>query len=186
MTFLKDDWDYLKNSAEVLENYLLSSQWMWPDPSGLNDNQRQVQLMPGNVLLSISRLEAYSWLPADYTRLKDLTATSDGIIDHWKHAWDHKMKTESNMRIRLWNEYISELIKDPKIGGKNYGFQVRTRVIIQLFFQLYTGEDPSEQARIAQMDMSLRSITRDGPFIWESEIQQGFPFNPYWYLYVKF
>jgi hypothetical protein len=42
-----------------------------------------------------------------------------------------------------------------------------------------------EEAVLAGLDARLRMISTPGGFVWEPEIEKGFPRQDYWYLYLN-
>ena len=153
----KKDNQYLSEGVPQLQNYLLSKELYYPLSLELP------QLTLGGILLSLARMGPQA---------DKLEAQVDVIRSKWRVAWDDKSKREIRARSELWVKYLSEYRSDPKMGVHLYSQNVRYRAMLSL---LGRTEDES--------DGFVKSVFREGKFVWEEECAQNFPREKFWYLY---
>jgi hypothetical protein len=168
---LKRDMDYLKSSPSELETYLLSKDIIRQLPG--------FTFSAGGILLAHERLVAASLdsqVLADWQEIQV-------ICGHWKTAWASKCQMELKMRLRQWGDFIMGMASDKNEPSTAYRHQVRNRVIIQLFEDSLPELAAEYSESIVRKDKILEKYSVDNEFIWETEVQTGFPREKFWYLY---
>lgn len=175
MTSLEKDRAYLEAGVPELERYLLSDELYWPiSARGYN----LPRLTIGGVLLTKQQLEARG------ERIESLMAQLDGVRSKWRVAWETKASREFGARMRLWSNYLTDYRQNPEGHADAYPHEVRYRVMLQLLMaEIHV--QPSEQDTVSRLDGLLRANLTTGEFIWESDLQDGFPREVYWFLYGK-
>jgi hypothetical protein len=151
------DNQYLFAGVPQLENYLLSNELYYPLSLELP------QLTLGGILLSLARMG---------TKAAKFVAEVAVIRSKWHAAWDGKSSRERRARSELWVNYLSEYREDRKSGARLYPQNVRYRAMLSLLGQT---EDDS--------DAFVKSVFREGKFVWEEECAPNFPREKFWYLY---
>ncbi len=183
---LKQDWEFLEAAAGDLETYLLSSILYYPLGGARKSDSTQelLQLTLGNVLLTITRLQAVDLTEEEAGNLKALVERVEQVHQRWKSNWLVKAQQEIPARLTLWQNSLDEWAekKDRHLAG--YRHQVRWRVILHLLLK-ESGVQFVEDELLAGLDTRLKYISTPGVFIWEQEIQSGFPQTEYWYLYLS-
>lgn len=175
MTSVEKDKVYVEAGIPELEDYLLSDELYWPITTRGFDLPR---LTIGGILLAKARLEARG------ERIEALKAQLDTVRSRWRVAWETKAGRGVQSRMRLWGNYLSDYRQNPEGHADTYPHEVRYRVMLHLLMnELSTS--PSEQKELAQLDSLLRVNLIFSDFIWETELQAGFPREVYWYLYGK-
>ena len=175
MTSAEKDKAYVEAGIPELEDYLLSDELYWPITArGYN----LPRLTVGGILLAKARLEARGeWI-------ESLEAQLDAIRSKWRVSWEAKAGRGVQARMRLWGNYLSDYRHNPEGHADAYPHEVRYRAMLHLLMdELST--PPSEQKELAQLDSLLRVNLISSDFIWETELQAGFPREVYWYLYGK-
>lgn len=154
---IQKDLHYLSAGVPELENYLLSTELYYPMGNDLP------QLTLGGMLLSLARAggEAAKF----ETRI-------EAIRSKWQAAWDAKASREVRARSDLWMDYLEEYRDDPKSGARLYAQNVRYRAMLGLLGQ-----------REHDSDHFVRSIFKEGEFVWEKECAQNFQRDTFWYLF---
>ena len=180
---LERDWAYLEAAAEGLEEYLHSSILYYP-LGHAKKVQGLLQLTLGNLLVTVTRLQAASWNAADAMRLEDLLSKIDVIRERWRASWQIKAEQEVPARLNLWQTTLREWADNREHSLAGYRHQVRWRVILHLLME-ESGSFLREEAILAGLDARLRMISTPGGFVWEPEIETGFPRQVYWYLYLN-
>jgi len=179
------DLGYLKAGLSELEDYLLSNQLYWtlggsPPPG----EPIYPQLTIGTLLLTIMRLQAREGDGYEKEYLDELNELK--VIEHqWKSAWIQKAIREFDARLNLWRNYIDDYRNFPEDNYDRYAFEVSRRVMIDLL-QPYLDKSSTHNYQILpELDAILRINFIPGTFIWEKEIEQGFPRANYWFLYGR-
>lgn len=173
MTSIEKDKAYLEAGIPELREYLLSKELYWPISARGFDLPR---LTIGSLLLAQARLEARG------ERIEALVAQVDGVRSKWQVAWETKAGREVQARLGLWQNYLGDYRQNPEQQADAYPYEVRNRVRIQLLMSEYDAP-PFEQATMSHLDGVLRANLTAGDFIWEADLQSGFPREVYWYLY---
>jgi hypothetical protein len=155
--FTQKDQQYLIAGVPQLQNYLLGEQLYYP----LSLNLPQLTL--GGILLSLARMG---------TQGSKFEAQVEVLRSKWRAAWDAKSRREVRARSELWANYLAEYREDPKSGARLYSQSVRYRAMMSLLGKI---EDDS--------DAFIKSVFKEGGFVWEEECAPNFPRKTFWYLY---
>jgi hypothetical protein len=84
----------------------------------------------------------------------------------------------------MWADFIDEYSRAPEANADRYAYEVQRRVMLDLL--LADGNAPEGVAELlGKLDALVKTFLVPGDFIWEAELQDGFPRNQYWYLYGK-
>jgi hypothetical protein len=175
MTSAEQDKAYLEASIPEVGDYLLSKELYWPISARGYSLPR---LTIGGILLTQARLEARR------ERIESLVAQLDGVRSKWRVAWETKAGREVGARMRLWSNYLADYRHNPENHADAYPHEVRYRVMLHLLLSELPSP-PTESESLSQLDNMLRPKLIAGDFIWDAELQAGFPPEVYWYLYRK-
>ena len=148
---------YLSAGVPQLENYLLSKELYYPLSLELP------QLTLGGILLSLARMGAQA---------AKFETQVGAIHSKWRAAWDVKSGREVKARSELWVNYLAEYREDPKSGAHLYSQNVRYRVMLSLLGKMDHDSDAF-----------LKSVFKEGKFVWEEECAPNFSRETFWYLY---
>lgn len=159
-----NDQKLIEEALPQLREYLLSDELYWSLGGSLP------RLTPGNLLLSLARLEA-----VDPRSAWTLRGKLEAIQAQWRSAWEKKTSRETASRLRLWSQFLSEHTHDEGPHRAHYAASVRERVILQL---LQCGAP-----QLAELDALLRARFQPGGFAWEAVYQGVFPESEFWFLY---
>ena len=173
MTSAEKDKAYLEASIPELEAYLLSNELYWPVTSrGYN----LPRLTIGGVLLAKVRLLARG------ERIESLVTRLDAVRSKWRTAWETKAGRGFQSRTGLWSNYLKDYRQSPEGNADAYPHEVSNRVMLQLLLAELPASPP-EAGTLSQLDIMLRVGFVSGDFIWETDLQPGFPREEYWFLY---
>jgi hypothetical protein len=176
------DLGYLQACLEEMESYLLSDELFWPisatPPQGAPDFPR---LTLGSLLVSEQRLKAYP--QAQAAQVQRVTSDIEHIRSKWRVMWEKKAVRSYTVRLRMWSEFFDEYRSSPQDNADRYAYEVRLRVMLELLKLEGGGHSQAEVEMLGGQDRYLKSVLKEGGFIWEAEIQSGFPIGAYWYLY---
>jgi hypothetical protein len=178
------DWAFLRAAVGDLREYILSAELYWT----LRPVQRHSipQLTIGSLLLSQARLAALKLEAHQESELADLSRQIHAVREEWRANWGLKAGREFGSRLNLWQQYIRELRGDVRRNVSAYPSQVRARAILRLLRSELTDPVPqNEEDTLTMLDQILRGVTNPGPFVWEPEVEDGFPQEGFWFLYVE-
>jgi hypothetical protein len=186
MKSIEYDLRYLQAGVEDLEDYLLSSEIFWPmdirPPAG---EPGYPQLTLSGLLLSRQRLTAYRMNPKQDAQYQKTTAEMDATRTRWKVAWEKKASHGFSVRIKMWRDYIEEYRQSPQDNADRYAYEVRLRTMLNLLRPEVGTQSSAEVELLSILDNFLDTVLITGSFIWEPELQAGFPEKPYWFLYGR-
>jgi hypothetical protein len=178
------DLRYLKAGASLLENYLLASELYWPPgvkpPAGEPPYPR---FTLGALLLARQRARTLAGTPAEEAELVKVEQAINETRTHWRSAWAQKAAEELRGRLILWRNFLEEYRERPEGNYDRYTFEVSRRVQIKLLQPEAFDIPESENNLLIILDKLLQAIFEPGVFIWDADLQTGFPQETYWYLY---
>jgi len=171
---------FLENSLIELPDFILSKEIYWP--IGIQGSRQIASKLPqlslGNIRLASARLVAGQNASED----AHLISAIDQVFTKWRSNWAKKAALEYASRLNLWKDRLAELISDP--SQAIYRYEIRLRVILDFLKEDLLLEPPRPQGELlAGLDARLQAATIASDFIWDSEIQDGFPPERFWYLY---
>ena len=178
------DLRYIQAGLDSIKEYLLSDEVFWPlgahPPEGAPEYPR---LTLDGVLLAAARLLAYLITPLQEVQRLQISSDLDLVRTKWRVAWEKKAGRCFSIRLRMWGDYLEEYRMNAQDNADRYFYEVRLRVMLQLLLQ-EVGEQPqTEMGLLAGLDGYLQRVLEKDGFIWEAEVQKGFPEYQYWYLY---
>ena len=175
MTPAEKDRTYLEAGIPELGDYLLSKELYWPITAPGYDLPR---LTIGGILLAQTCLEARG------ERIEALAVQLDAVRSKWQVAWEAKAGREVQARLRLWGNYLADYRQNPEGYVDAYPHEVRYRVMLELLLdELSTSSYGQEE--LSRLDIMLRANLAPSNFIWDIDLQSGFPHEVYWFLYGK-
>jgi hypothetical protein len=182
----KNDLEYLIAASIELQQYIFSPHLFWTlsGPKGAALQGDTDRLTPGNILLTMRRLEGAEFSEADEKAYQIALAAIQQTIAQWRSNWAKKAVQEFSKRLDLWSDYLHSLYKSPEDHRGDYAYHIRDRVILVL---LLTEIEPPEAATlqyVATMDARLNGILRPDGFVWEDAIARNFPEEQFPYLYA--
>lgn len=174
-----DRW-FLEEALPQLQEYLLGDELYWALGGNLP------RLTPGNLLLALARLEA-----VDPDSAWALRGKLDAIQAQWRSAWEKKTARETESRLRLWSQFLTEQAHDEGPHRAHFAASVRERVILQLLsrgssrygFATRPAAQSPKGETLAELDGLLRARFQPGGFAWEAVYQGVFPESEFWFLY---
>ncbi len=169
------DLAYLRAGVPELKDYLLSDHLFWPLTGSLP------RLTVGGLLIAQARSNAWRLSAAQQSELTRLEARLKKVQSRWRSSWERKANWEYGSRLNQWRNYLEDYRGDRAGHTAYYPQEVKLRVMVELLeTQIATSKDSKLRA---SLDSLLRKVFIAGTFVWESELENGFPQSPYWYLY---
>lgn len=184
MTSADYDLGYLRGGISQLEEYLLSKDLYWPPgakpPPG---GPAYPRMTLSSMLLAQARLHARSLTPEQRDQLARLDEQMDAIRNRWQVAWENKVAHEFSARLNLWRNFLQEYGEKPSQNYDRYAYEVSRRAMLELLMKEAGNLPAAERELFSGLDKLLRAVFVPGEFVWDSELERGFPSQPYWYLY---
>jgi hypothetical protein len=177
------DLNYLSAGLEELEPYLLSKELFWnvTTPPHLHAFPK---LTIGNLLIALANLNGLSrsgqLSPQEKTEFAQLDRKIEALRKKWAVAWGAKAAHEYESRLRQWLHYLNELNDDPENNAPYYATEVRNRALLEL---LKESSPESAEPDLADLDAVIRAKLTPGEFVWDRELQPGYPEETFWFLY---
>ncbi|MEW5827602.1 MAG: hypothetical protein AB1846_01840 [Chloroflexota bacterium] len=181
MSSRETDLQFVKAGVEDLPDYLLSKELFWP-LSAPRFGYSLPRFTLGGLLAALRRLQAYADAPAKQAEIRDFERRVDAFRTSRRVAWEAKAAREFGVRFRLWQNYLSDLRRDPETHADAYAHEVSWRVLLELL-AAELPVPPPESSALSGLDSVLKSYWHPGGFIWEPELKPVFPEQPFWYLY---
>lgn len=186
MKSLEYDLRYIKAGLDILEEYLLSEEVFWPmgvnPPEGEPDYPR---LTLDGLILARTRSGAHPMTPDQKEQVDRVTSDLELYRSRWRVAWEKKAGHCYQVRERMWGDFLQEYQDNPQDNADRYGYEVRLRVMLALLKAEFRQQNAAEVNLLHSLDGYLKSVLIPSGFIWEAEIQSGFPSKVYWFLYGK-
>ncbi len=186
MKSVEHDLRYIQAGLDVLEDYLLSADVFWPlgaKPSAGEPDFPQLTL--GGMLLARARLVRQHPSSGQQEQVQRAVSSLDSYRTKWRVAWEKKAGQCFHVRQRMWAGFLHDYQENQADNADRYVYEVRLRVMLELLRSEVTLENKAEVELILALDGYLKSVLVPGGFIWEPELEAGFPSGVYWYLYGK-
>lgn len=178
------DLGYLRSGLAELERYLLSKELYWPTGAAAPPGEPAFpQLTLGGLLLAAQRLQAHRLDTAQGAELAKLEARLEALRGQWRVAWEGKAAREFHARLNLWRDFLEEYRENPANNADRYGYEVGRRAMLALLAPDAAEAPPAEREMLRGLDGLLKAVLLPGDFVWEAELQGGFPRETYWFLY---
>lgn len=178
------DLGYLRAGIPALENYLLSNDLYWPigaSPPGGEPAYPRLTL--GGLLLAQKRAHARDLTPQQRDELARLDEQMDDVRDRWRVAWERKAGRSFQARLRLWKNFLEDYRESPSANTDRYRYEVERRVMLHLLMDEAESVPQADLDLLKSLDKVVGAVLVPGDFIWDRELENGFPREPYWYLY---
>ena len=175
---------FIQAGVDELKDYLLSDQIYWPVKiRATSGKPAYPPLTLGTLELFLHQAQA---LAADTELRSEVNRINSEILairSRWEVHCEQKAGTEFRARIKLWRDFLEEYRRDPEGNYDRYSFEVSRRAMLLWLQQAATGLPAAELQLLENLDRFHLSIFKPGAFIWDEELQNGFPKDIYWFLY---
>ncbi len=186
MKSLDYDLRYLNLGTEILEQYLISDEVFWPanvsPPKGEPEYPR---LTLDGLLLARARLTSRNITPEQEYKVQQVISKLELSRLKWKVAWEEKARKCYQVRTKMWRNFIQEYQDNPQENADRYPYEVRLRVMLELLKPEIMQPSIADMGLLISLDGYLKNSLVYSGFIWDIDIQAGFPEKDYWFLYGK-
>jgi hypothetical protein len=186
MSSAEYDLRYLKAGVDMLEDYIQSSELYWS--IGISARQGQTpypQMTLGGLLLFFQQAGARNLTPEQQVELSGLESKLNTIRSHWRTAWGVKATHAFRARLKLWSNFLEDYRQKPEANKDRYRYEVTRRVQLHLLQPDADGRYEAEENLLVGLDEFLKVVFITNSFLWDPELANGFPPDPYWYLYGR-
>ena len=168
----EEDRQFILSSGIELDQYLNSWTLMWR-LSGL-----RIPLSPGNLLFALKRF------PVDTDpKISEISSGISQLIAGRRQAWWRKIEQEIPMRVNQWKATVEELQENGSFD-RTFSYAVRARVVAALLIDQLDTNVTRYTRSLEIFDELLKNLTKQGEFLWESDLLQVFPQAQFPYLYL--
>jgi hypothetical protein len=178
------DLRYLQAGLETLERYLLSDEVFWPlniNPSEGEPDYPRLTL--DGLLLACARLTGHQMTPDQKDQVDLIISSLEIYRLKWRVAWEKKAEHCYQVRERMWRDFLQDYQDNPQENADRYTYEVRLRVMLELLKSEFGRQNTTDVDLLSGLDRYLKSVLVPNSFIWDPEIQTGFPEKVYWFLY---
>ena len=180
MPSLQYNLGYLQACVSDLEAYLLSKTLFWSLGGTIGSYPR---FTLGGLLLALRLSQAANLTPQQKDDLQKCEAILNASRSRWQVAWGRKSQLEFLSRLRQWQNYVNDLIKDPEDQVPYYASEIRLRVFISLLYPEIEKPEEEYLGLLDGLDNTLRLVFIPGDFIWDENLVDGFPRETFWFLW---
>ncbi len=178
------DLQYLEAGLSGVNEYLHSDEVYWPLQAVSQPGQPPFpQLTLDGLLLSAARLRARTLSFQQETRFQHLVSQLEAVRRKRRVAWEKKATHNFRARLTLWRNYLVELRDEPEANADRYPYELTRRVQLALLSEDARQRPAAEDELLSMLDNLLKTLFVPGPFVWDSDLEPGFPRSNYWYLY---
>ena len=178
------DLQYLEAGLSGIDEYLHSDEVYWPLQAVSQPGQPPYpQLTLDGLLLAVARLRARTLPFQQETQFQRLVSELETLRSKRRVAWEKKATHNFRARLTLWRNFLVELRDDPDAHADRYPYEVTRRVQLALLNEDARQRPAAEDDLLYTLDALLKALFVPGTFVWDSEIEPGFPRTDYWYLY---
>jgi hypothetical protein len=173
-----------------LESYLLADTVYRTLSNTGPYHNRYPQLTLGGLLIRLHHLTILqdTLSPETYNVFIQAHDTADALLDSWRVRFEHKIIIEIKAHLRAWSVFLGECVETDGKCADEYPTQAMTRTMIEVL--LDTGEEKKLRgltplrAQLSGLDWQLQSISASDVFVWDSALEQAYPADKFWWLYV--
>lgn len=169
------DLRFLSDGIEDLPQYLSSKNLFWPL------GQTATPLTIGNLLFSLRRLLSKFKNDPVY---RDFEQKIDQIKASNRALFQQKEQEELSSRAREWGNSVEDW-QENGAALSSLRIDLRNRAVLELILADLDSATIKTTLLIETIDDKFEKMTEPGGFIWEEGLEQGFPKEPYWYLWRR-
>ena len=172
---------YLIAAADELEDYLLSRADTWR----LAGPESFPPLTPGYVLFTMKRMAEVNPSGGAFGEVQIAFDKVEKVCRRWNSAWKKRVKQEIPRRLRLWSNYLDDLVLTRSQAHQEFYWNVRWRVMLTLLIAEIGDLDPEMSQWLDLLDTRLRAVSHPGPFVWDQLLESAFNRSDFWFLYLE-
>jgi hypothetical protein len=184
MASIEYDLGYLSEGLASLESFVLSDEIYWNMRAASPPGEPAYPILSlGGMLLAKARLEARQLSYEQSENFSQLITEIERNRTQWRVAWMKKAEREFSARLRLWRDFIEDYRQNPEANIDRFAYEVSRRVMLHFLHAEASQIPQQEREMLAGLDNILMSVLVPGEFIWEKDLQRGFPAPTFPYLY---
>ncbi|HWQ84902.1 MAG TPA: hypothetical protein VN363_10055, partial [Anaerolineales bacterium] len=184
MPDIEYDLRYLAAGLEGLDEYLHSDEVYWPlQATPLAGQPPFPQLTLDGLLLSAARLQAQVLPDSHQAEYQQLVNQLEAVRSKRRVAWEKKATHNFRARLTLWRNFMVELRDETDANADRYPYEVTRRVQLTLLSEDARQRPTAEDELVRMLDSLLETLLAPGAFIWDPELERGFPQSRFWFLY---
>lgn len=167
------DLRFITAGIEELPQYLSSTNLFWPL------GQSATPLTIGNLLFTLRRLLS---IPGQSSILRELERKIELERASNRALFQKKVQAEFSSRTREWSN-SSEEWQENGLDRVTLVTELRNRTILDLLLADLQTVSIKDSLQIDKTDQIFKELTEPAGFVWEENLQDVFPAEPFWYLW---
>jgi hypothetical protein len=182
------DLEIVEGMIPELEDYIIKDEVYRTVILPTSQGDQNIRMTGGDLLARLHRLngERSALTPAQQQRLNAAQQKADEIIRSLKTRFNQRLLREMKARLDSLRWFFDDCGGDRQRCRVEYPFEMRNRQRIEEILK-QTGKDLPEELRslLARVDKRIREFAAPSSFIWSASVENVYPRETYWYLYMS-
>jgi hypothetical protein len=174
--------------AQDLEDYLVKDDLYRTIIVHTKAGDQNLQMTGGDLLTRLHRLQVVrdQLAPELQARVDAVTQSVQQTTYSLLSRFHDRLRREMKARLDSLKWFLDDCSAEPQRCRAEFPFEMRNRQRVEEILKELGGEVPPELSQRLQVtDQRIRTLTHGTSFIWDDRVQNAFPQQPYWYLYVS-
>ena len=181
------DLEIVEGMIPELEDYIIKDEVYRTVILPTTQGDQNIRMTGGDLLARLHRLqgERESLNAAQQQRLDAAQQRADEIIRSLRTRFNQRLLREMRARLDSLRWFFDDCAGDRQRCRVEYPFEMRNRQRIEEILKQIGSELPDElRAMLSKVDARIRQFAAPTGFIWTERVQDVYPREQYWYLYM--
>jgi len=181
------DLEIVEGMIPELEDYIIKDDVYRTVIIPTSAGDQNIRMTGGDLLARLHRLsgEKDALTPGQQQRLEQAKQKADQIIYSLKTRFNQRLQREMKARLDSLRWFLDECTSDRQRCRVEWPFEMRNRQRIEEIVKRLGKDLPEDLATaLRQVDRRIRETGKVGGFIWSPRVQEIYPQDQYWYLYM--
>jgi hypothetical protein len=181
------DLEIVEGMIPELEDYIIKDDVYRTVIIPTSAGDQNIRMTGGDLLARLHRLsgEKDVLTPGQQQRLEQAKQKADQIIYSLKTRFNQRLQREMKARLDSLRWFLDECSGDRQRCRVEWPFEMRNRQRIEEIVKRLGKDLPEDLATaLRQVDRRIRETGKVGSFIWSPRVQEIYPQDQYWYLYM--
>jgi hypothetical protein len=181
------DLEIVEGMIPELEDYIIKDDVYRTVILPTSAGDRNIRMTGGDLLARLHRLngERDALTPAQQQRLDAAQRRADEVIHSLKTRFNQRLLREMKARLDSLRWFFDDCGSDRTRCRVEFPFEMRNRQRLEEILK-QVGNDVPEDLRslLSRIDKRIREFGKPNEFIWSPRVEDVYPREPYWYLYM--
>jgi septal ring factor EnvC (AmiA/AmiB activator) len=183
----EEDLAIVKTMASELKNYLLRDDVYFTIEVQTPAGSERIQMSSGDLLSRLRRLVVQKDRLTDEQR-SELEAVQKEIADvtrAMRKLYVPLLIREAKARLSSLKWFLDECRDNRRYCRSEYPYEIRNRQRLTEVLGALGDDTPDDIKRsVAEIDRRIGSVAQPADFVWDERVQDVYPRDKYWYLYM--